>query len=105
MLTQDAFTEHKADYTVYRKISGTDDIGSEQNTFVAGGSIHVMFTPITDEATIQTYGEQINTMFQAVVYDETEMDEHDQVEISSRRYEIITIQTYPSYRLIRVRGV
>jgi phage-related protein len=105
MLTRDAFPEHKHNYVVYRKTPGTDAIGAETNTFTPGGVIHVMFTPITDEATIQTYGEQVVTMYQAAVYDDTAMTEHDQVEINGKRYEIISIQNYPSFRLIRVRKV
>lgn len=105
MLTQDAFTDHKADYTVYRKTATTDEIGNEINTFSAGGKINVMFTPVSDEASIQLYGEQITTMYQAIVYDDTAMDEHDQVEISGKRYEIVSIQRYPLFRLIRVKKV
>jgi len=102
MLTQDAFTEHKADYTIYRKTPVQDIYGNETNTYTAGGTINVMWTPIIDEASITLYGERINTMMQAIVYDSTEIQAHDQVVIDNERYEIISIKKYPSYRLIQV---
>lgn len=105
MLTQDIFKEHKADYTVMRKIPTYDRYGSETNTFEEGGTINVMWTPITDEASIQTFGEQVNDMKQAVVYDSTEIDEHDQVLIAEKKYEFVSIKEYPSYRLVQVKRV
>jgi hypothetical protein len=105
MLTQDAFSEHKSEYTVYRKTPTLDHYGNETNIFSAGGTITTMFTPITDEATIQTYGEKVRTMVQGIVYDNTEMEEHDQIELNQKRYEIISIKQFPSYRLIQVQKI
>ena len=105
MLTQDIFEEHKSDYTVYRKTTVLDHYRNETNVFNAGGSIHCMFTPVSDVASIQAYGEEIATMKQAVIYDTTEMDEHDQIYIDGDKYEIVSIQKYPSYRLIQVRKI
>ena len=105
MLTQDAFSEHKAEYTVYRKTAVLDQYHNETNTYTAGGTITTMFTPITDEATIEMYGQDIRRMLQAVVYDETVFEELDQIEINQTRYEIISIRSYPSYRLIQVKKI
>lgn len=103
MLTQDAFLEHKAEYTVYRKTAILDQYHNETNTYTAGGTITTMFTPITDEASIEMYGQEVKRMLQAAIYDETVFEELDQVEINQNRYEIVSISTYPSYRLIKVR--
>lgn len=103
MLTQDAFSEHKAEYTVYRKTAVLDQYHNETNTYTAGGTITTMFTPITDEASIEMYGQDIRRMLQAVVYDETVFEELDQIEINQSRYEIVSISAFPSYRLIKVR--
>ena len=37
--------------------------------------------------------------------DETVFEELDQVEINQTRYEIISIRSYPSYRLIQVKKI
>lgn len=104
MLTQNAFAEHKQDYTVMKKVSVLDEIyHSETNTFIEGGTINVMFTPVADEASIQTYGEQVNNMMQAIVYDETDIDAHDQITIDGNTYEFVSIKKYPSFRLVQVR--
>ena len=105
MLTRDAFQEHKKDYTIFRKTAGTDRYGNEQNSFAPGGSVKVMWTPIADEASIQTYGERVNTMMQAAIYEDTEISEHDQVEINGARCEIVSIRQYPSYRLAQVQKI
>ena len=103
MLTQDIFKQHKSDYTVYRKTPTMDMYFNETNTFTAGGTINVIWTPISDEADIAIYGEQVNTMLQAIVYDETEIDAHDQFHIDNEVYEVVSIKKYPSYRLIQVK--
>lgn len=105
MLTQNAFTEHKADFTIYRKTPTLDIYNNETNTFLPGGTVNCMWTPIVDEASIQEYGEKVNSMMQAVIYDDTAISPHDQVEISEERYEVVSIKRYPSYRLLQVRLV
>ena len=74
-------------------------------TTTTGGSVKVMWTPIADEASIQTYGERVNTMMQAAIYEDTEISEHDQVEINGARFEIVSIRQYPSYRLAQVQKI
>ena len=105
MLTQDAFEEHKSDFTVRRKTTQLDRYNNETNIFSDGGTIHVMWTPVSDEASIQTYGEKVSTMFQAAVYDSTDISEHDQVIIDTKKYEFVSIKKYPSYRLVQVQKV
>ena len=102
MLTQDVFTEHKADYIIYRKTPVLDEYGNETNVFSPGGTVNCMWLPITDEASIAEYGEKIRSMLQAVIYDDTAIDSHDQVEIRNDRYEVVSIKHYPSYRLVQV---
>lgn len=103
MLTQDVFTEHKSDYTVLKKTAVMDRYRNETNVFSPGGTINCMFTPISDEATIQTYGEKVNDMLQAIIYDDTAIEAHDQVEIAGTKYEFVSIKQYPSYRLVQVK--
>lgn len=105
MLTQDAFTQHKATYTILQKNPVIDRYGNETNAFSPGGTIDCMFTPVTDEASIQAYGEAVKDMMQAVVYGNTEISQHDQTEIDGANYEFVSIKNYPSYRLVLVRLV
>lgn len=105
MLTQNAFTEHKKDYTVMKKTPVLDKYRNETNIFTEGGTINVMFTPIADEASIQTYGEKINDMMQAIVYDDTDISAHDQITIAGVKYEFVSIKQYPSYRLVQVKKI
>lgn len=100
MLTQDIFTEHKADYIIYRQVETLDHYGNAKNEFTEGGTVNCMWLPVSDEASIQTYGQDIRSMVQAVVYEETEIGEHDQVHINGGKYEIVSIKKYPSYRLL-----
>ena len=102
MLTQDAFEGHKQDYTILRKTPVLDEYHNETNQFIPGGTVHCMWVPVSDEATITAYGEKVNSMLQAVIYDETEIDAHDQIEIKGNQYEVISIKEYPSYRLLLV---
>ena len=105
MLTQDAFEEHKQDYTIRRKVSQLDRYNNETNTFIDGGTIHVMWVPVSDEATIQTFGESSLSMNSAVVYEDTEISEHDQVQIGEDLYEFVSIKKYPSYKQVVVRKI
>ena len=103
MMTRDVFSEHKQDYTIKRKTSVLDKYNNESFTYTTGGTINCMFTPVSDEASIQEYGEHISEYLQAAVYDETEIDEHDRIEIEEQEYEFVSIKKFPSYRLVQVR--
>ena len=103
MLTQDVFEEHKKDYTIYKKAPVLDQYHNETNAFAPGGTIHCMWTPIIDDASIAEYGETVNSMMQAVLYDNTAIDPHDQVVIDGDTYEFVSIKKYPSYRLAQVK--
>lgn len=105
MLTQDAFTEHKQEYTIQHGVPVLDIYNNETLQYQDAGTITAMFTPITDEASIELYGEAVVSMFQAVIYDETAISSHDRVDFDGDTYEIVTIKKYPSYRLIHIRKV
>lgn len=105
MLTRDAFTEHKKTYTILKKAAVLDHYYNETNEFLPGGTVYTMLTPITDEASIAEYGESIRDMLQGVIYDDTEIDTHDQIEVNGNKYEFISIKRFPSYRLVQIRLV
>lgn len=69
-LTQNKFTGFKQDYLLKKKRSTTGRYGNKSYEYVPVGTIHVMWTPITDDASIAEYGEKVDTMLQAVFYDE-----------------------------------
>ena len=105
MLTENAFLEHKKDYTIRTKTTVLDRYRNETNVYSDGGTIHVMWLPVTEEASIKTFGEYIKDMQEAVVYDDTPIQEHDHVVIGDRTYEFVSIKKYPSYRLVQVRKI
>ena len=104
MLTQDEFTDYKADYSVYAKTSSEDSYGNAQFTYseTATATIHVMWNPVTDEAAIAEYGERVRKMKQCVLYGDAAISEHDRVVIGDVPYTIVSIMPYNTHRLVRV---
>ena len=69
-LTQNKFTEFKSEYIVKRKTSTTGKYGQKGFAYAPAGTVHTMWTPVTDEASIAAYGEKVSSMLQAVIYEE-----------------------------------
>ena len=108
MLTQEQFERFKDDYPVYGKVTIVGRYGNVKEGVLADtpkATIHVMWNPVTDEASIAEYGERVAKMLQAVVYGDAELAELDVVAIRGENYEIRSIQPYNTHRLIRVEKV
>ena len=106
MLTENKFSDFKDDYNVYGYTGADDGYGgiSQSLSDIAKGSINVMWQPVTDEAAIAEYGERVNRMYEAVLY-EGSLDELDVVKINGENYEVRSIQRFNTHRLIRVEKI
>lgn len=106
MLTKDKFSAYKDDYGVYGYTTTEDRYGGTVKTLsvTAKDTIHVMWNPVTDEAAIAEYGERVNRMLEAVLY-EGEVSELDVVKIGGVSYEVRSILPYNTHRLIRVEKI
>lgn len=104
-LTQTKFNEFKCDYQLYKPSATQDRYGNEMNVFEAAGTIHCMWTPVADEASIAEFGPDVNRMKQAVLYGGDVIGELWQVDIDGERYEIVSIMPYNTHRLVKVRRV
>ena len=106
-LTEDKFSDLKADFPVYGPITTTDEYGNDTAVYsFPKAVIHTMWRPVSDEASVALYGEDVKTMREGVVYDKAaDLNVLDQVEIGGDRYEIVSIKYYNTHRLVRVRRV
>lgn len=106
MLTRDKFSAYKADYEVYGYTEAEDKYGGTVRTLsgTPKGTIHVMWNPVSDEAAIAEYGERVNRMLEAVLY-EGEVSELDVVMIGGVKYEVRSILPYNTHRLLRVEKI
>ena len=106
MLTENSFNEYKSDFIIYGPRTITDDYGNEKNVYdVNNGTIHTMFSSVSDNESIALYGKNIEHIKQAVVYENTPIDSMDQVIIDNERYEVISIKQFQTHREIKVRKV
>lgn len=106
MLTENYFSEYKKDFIVYGPRTVTDAYGNEKNVYdVNNGTIHTMFSPVSDKESIELYGQSVEHIRQAVVYENTPIDSMDQVIIDNERYEVISIKQFQTHREIKVRKV
>lgn len=104
--TRKRYSTYKNDYTVYRKILTTDDYGAQNWTYEEGGTVHTMFTPITNESTIKEYGLDVNDMLQAVIYEEdVSIRPYYRFYIRNTYYEVVKIEEWMTHRLITIRKV
>lgn len=98
----------KADYEVYPYNTEEDRYGNEHHVYgeSASYSIHVLFTPISSEVEIAEYGERVNEMLQACLFDDDiSIRENDRVKIGKAFYKVVAVKPYPSYRLMQVERV
>ena len=108
MLTSDKFEGFKADYNVYRKTTVTDRYGNVKESVVAGtpkSTIHVMWHPVTDEASVAEYGERVQRMLEAVLYGDADISEFDIISIGSDNYEVRSVLHRNTHRMIRVERI
>ena len=106
-LTEDKFQDLKSDYIVYGPVSTVDEYGIETSVYsFPVSTINTMWKPVSDEAAVMLYGEDVKTMLEGVVYDaEAELSPLYQMEILGERYEIASIKFYNTHRLVRVRRI
>lgn len=108
MLTSDKFEGFKADYPVYQKTTITDRYGNVKEAVIDGDPksvIHVMWHPVTDEATIALYGERVSRMLEAVLYGDADIAEFDVVAIGSDNYEVRSVLHRNTHRQITVERI
>ena len=108
MLTSDKFEGFKADYDVYQKTTVTDRYGNIKDAVVIGEpkcKIHVMWHPVTDEATIAQYGERVQRKLEAVLYGDADIAEFDILKVGSDDYEVRSVMHRNTHRMITVERI
>ncbi|MDE5781488.1 MAG: hypothetical protein K2I03_08430 [Lachnospiraceae bacterium] len=92
---------------VYKKQINEDRYGNETYDYPKEPSfqIKVMWLPVSSEVAVAEYGERVNEMMQACLFDDSEIIENDRVLIKGSFYNIISIKQYPSYRLLLAERV
>lgn len=103
-LTENKFSVFKKDYPVYGRVVEKDKYLNEQSKYSSEPkcTIHVMWHPITDEASVVAYGEKIQNMLQAVYYGSEDVQRLDHITIAGSTYEIVSIKEFNTYRLLQV---
>ena len=99
-LTEERYPAFKADYTIMTKATVKDEYGSEHTVTTPGDTIHVMWTPVTDEAVIDAYGERVINMLQCVLYGTQTVNHNDQVDVYGKTYQVVEIKRYQTHRVI-----
>ena len=99
-LTQDRYPAYKADYTIKTKATVKDEYGSEHTVTTPGATIHVMWTPVSDESVIEAYGERVVNMLQCVLYSAEAINHGDQIDVYNETYQVAEIKRYQTHRVI-----
>lgn len=99
-LTEERYPAFKTDYTIMTKATVKDEYGSEHTVTTPGDTIHVMWTPVTDESVIETYGERVINMLQCVLYSTASVKHGDQVNVYDETYQVVQIKRYQTHRVI-----
>ena len=105
-LTQNHFEEFKQDYSVYGTTTVEDEYGNESSVRDTDpkATIHVMWQPVTDYASVVEYGRDVARMFYCILYDDTiELNYDDVVVIRGDEYEVIGIKLFNTYTRVEVR--
>lgn len=99
------FSQFKRDYDIYGTHTSIDAYMNEQlvKDDNPRGSIHVMWFPSNDSASIVQYGRDVTRMLYSLVYDDTQIKYGDRVTIYDEDYEVIGIKMYNNYRRVEVR--
>lgn len=99
-LTEERYPAFKADYIIMTKATVKDEYGSEHTVTTPGDTIHVMWTPVTDEAVIDAYGERVINMLQCVLYGTENVKHGDQIDVYNETYQVVQIKKYQTHRVI-----
>lgn len=104
-LTQNAFGDLKSDYDVYGTHTEQDRYNNEQIVVddTPKCTIHTMWQPLTDEASVAEYGTSINRMYYCILYGDPDVDYKDVVYIHGDPHEVVGIKYYNTYTRVDVR--
>lgn len=104
-MTQNDFEEFKADYTVYGTHVEKDRYRNEQavKDDTPRGTIHTMWHPISDDASIAEYGPDISTMYYAIVYDDPGIQRGDIITLHGYDCEVAGIKRYNTHIRVDVK--
>lgn len=104
MITQNEFEEFKSDYAVYGVHTEKDKYLNERTVKdeEPRGTIHTMWHPMTDTASITEYGQNISKMFYCIIYEDPGIDYGDIVTIRDAEYEVVGIKYFNSHTRIDV---
>lgn len=93
--------QKKQDSRIYYSSIVEDQYGGEKYVYSPSDEVvHVLWTPLSSEVEIAEYGERVNEMLQAVLYDNVTIKENDRVEVNGNMYNVVSLKPYPSYRLV-----
>lgn len=99
------FDQYKADYAVYGTTEVLDQYRNKSRVKDDSprGTIHVMWQPATDSVSLAEYGEDINRVYFALVYDDTAIEYGDVINVYGEDCEVIAVKEYNTYRRVDVR--
>lgn len=105
ILTQNEFQDFKQDYAVYGTHTEQDKYKNEYivKDDSAKGTIHTMWHPMSDAASIAEYGKDISKMMFAIVYEDIAIDYNDIITLFGDEYEVVGIKRYNTHKRIEVR--
>lgn len=104
-LTQDKFEEFKKDYSIYGVHEELDEYMNEQLIMDTEPkcTVHVMITPVTDTFYVDLYGVDVTKMFQFILYDNNDIQEHDRMIIDEHPYEVTSIKKWNTHSVVLVK--
>jgi hypothetical protein len=102
---QARFNQYKDDYAVYGTHEVLDQYRNKSRVkdTTPRGTIHVMWQPATDSVSLAEYGEDINRVYFALVYDETVIEYGDVINVHGEDCEVVAVKEYNTYRRVDVR--
>lgn len=105
ILTQNAFKDIKKDYDVFGVVTKLDQYNNEYVEMAQEPkcTINTMFHPLTDEASVAEYGQQIKRMYYAIVYGDPDIDYKDVVMLHGEPHEVVGIKYFNTYTRIDVK--
>lgn len=105
-LTQNIFKDFKKDYDIYRGRSVLDKYNNEELVFDKAFTLKsVMFSPTTDEYTIELFGKSDKELYQAVYYGDEDIRQQDQLTFNGRPFEVVSVLKYQTHKYITIRQV
>lgn len=108
-LTRNRFLCFKSDYAIYGTHLEVDEYGTEKKLIDTEPkfTIHVMWTPVTDEVAWRSFGPDTERMLQCVYYDDdgNEVKDGDRLYIRNNQYEIVSVRWWNTHRILRAKQI